>query len=169
MASNFYCNRCGAVNLYGQGQCVNCGQPFYYSCPQCGANINNTCASCPGCRMPLLWPGQETISPPQAEYREYNSSKGMNPVLKGALILAGIIVLFAAAFFTINSLHKTTTSSLPVQSSSQNPKSTQQGPSQSNSNSSGYQPPDNAFNSKPYAPPDNAFNSKPYKPPDNTF
>jgi hypothetical protein len=120
--------------------------------------------------MRLPWSGQETVPAPQTGYEEYKSPKGMNPVLKGALILAGIIIVFAAALFTINSLRKPTANSSLAQSSqnaqssqqgqsSQNSQSAQPGPSRSNANSSAHNPPDNEFDSKHYTPPDNEFDN----------
>ncbi len=164
--NNFYCSRCGEVNIYGQGWCVRCGTPFYYNCPQCGAYINNTCPNCPSCGMGLLWPVGQQQSASQSGHGDYGSEKGVNRVLKVSLLLVGIVIVLAAALFTINALQKPVDDTLAQ--SSQNAQSTQPGPSQPNGNSSSYYPPDNEFGSKPLAPADNEFDGRRYTP-DNEF
>lgn len=106
--------------------------------------------------MTLLWPGQETRPAPQTEYGEYESPKGMPAVLKGALILAGVIIIVTAALFTVNSLREPSANSMLPQSS-QPSQSTQPGPSQSSTKAPIYNPTDNEFDSNRYTPADNEF------------
>jgi len=112
--------------------------------------------------MGLLWPDRQPLPAAPNAYEEYKPEKGMSRVLKGSLVLIGILIVLAASFFTINSLQKPAEDSLLAQSSqpSQPAQDTRSvGAIQLNDNSSSYYLPDNEFDSKNYTPPDNEFDS----------
>lgn len=62
MQNTMPCSKCGAMNLVGERFCAGCGTRLHYSCPNCGADVDNRTLNCPKCLRPLDWP---TMKPGQ--------------------------------------------------------------------------------------------------------
>ncbi len=187
MSDSFYCNRCGAVNLYGQKQCYYCGQPFYYNCPRCNAFVDNTFADCPNCGMGLAWPGQQAAGAPvrsQADgYEHYKPEKRSNPLLRAVLALVGVVVVAAVGIIAFNvlgslSIGQTTpapslnsppaTSTPPASAPSLNPPPAPSTPPASTPSLNPPPAPSTPPASAPYAT-DNTFERKSHYTTDNSF
>lgn len=51
----FLCHNCNSENTIGELFCQTCGAWFQYHCPKCGAIVDRSFKSCPGCSAELNW------------------------------------------------------------------------------------------------------------------